>query len=156
MSFPTARISERHFVLLHHEYTAYRRARCQPESIIGFTLEVMLGENPARPHRYVLSACTDGWRPVERRYYHDFIRPLRDAAIAGLARHDDWKFTQPDRGCNLYSKPRSKMDLKHRRVKEILAAYLREQSLAMFTTPESLFWISRIEGEPADKPGTGS
>jgi hypothetical protein len=150
MSFPTARISERRFVLLHHESACYQRDGRQPARIIGFTLEVMLRENPAKPHRYVLSACADEWQPVERRYYHDFIRPLRDAEMAGIVQHGDWKFTQPDRGCKLYSKPRTKIDLKHRRVKKDLAKYLQERSLAMLTTPESLFWISRFGEEPLD------
>jgi hypothetical protein len=112
----------------------------------------MLRDNPAKPHRFVLSACRDEWQPVERRYYHDFIRPLRDAALAGLVSPGAWKFTQPDRGCKLYSKPRSKMDLKHRRVKEILAGYLREQALAMLTTSESLLCVSRQNLEPNDHP----
>jgi hypothetical protein len=143
MSFPTARISERRFVILHFESASFKRCGPHVEPIIGFTLEVMLRDNPAKPHRFVISACGEGWKTVERRYYHDFVRPLRDADLAGIVRYEDWRFTQPERGCKLYSRPRSRLEIKHRRVKELLQRFLSEQQLAKLATPESLLWVAR-------------
>jgi hypothetical protein len=85
---------------------------------------------------------------MDRRYYESFVTPLRDIDFAGIVRHEDWKITQPERGCKLYSKPRSKLDIKHRRVKNLLLKFLDDRRLAKLATPESLFWITSIEAEP--------
>jgi hypothetical protein len=105
----------------------------------------MLITRPRSPHRFVLSACAEDWEPFHRKYYHDFIRPLRDADCAGLVHFGDWKFTQPDRGCKLYSRPRSRIDIMHRRLKHALISHLKESQLAKKETPGSLFWIEKTK-----------
>ena len=147
MSFPTARISDRRFVLLHFESASFERCGHFVEPIIGFTLEVMLRDNPTKPHRFVISACSEEWRPIERRYYRDFAKPLREANMAGVVKYEDWKITQPERGCKLYTKPRSKLDIKHRRLKELLQKFIFELQQAKQGSPEKLLRVARLGGE---------